>query len=163
MNQRYAIVEFKEESEGMRIYEVVGVTISADPDFAASQGWYVCPDFVQVGYRFNEVEFFPPPDPAAPTKKIKIPKLQFLTLLSNTVGEIKTLGLLQPADLGAASPAQRKFILIYQAAEQIDYRDLFENVDGNPDVPGYAYQFASAGFVTIEEVEALEAAWPYNS
>lgn len=89
--------------------------------------------------------------PAPPVKRPSISKLAFLRLLVGVLEEPLGLALLQPTT---------RFGLIFMAAGQVDYADLFVCVDGDPEEPGYVAQLIAAELVSQAQGAALESAWP---
>jgi hypothetical protein len=99
----------------------------------------------------EEAEILARQQPAPPVKLPNISKLAFLELLVAALGEHRALALLQPTT---------RFGLIFLAASQVDYDDLFIGIDGDPEQACYTAQLLAAEVVTQAEIEALEESWP---
>lgn len=132
------------------IDNVVTNRTMAYPSFGESQGWVAIPDTVQIGWIWDGEKFSAPPLPE-PQKSATITKMQFLTLMSATIGKPRTIQLL-------GSPTE--IAVVYAAAEKIDYDDVFVCVDGDPEQPCYSAQLLAAEAVTQAEVDTLQASWP---
>lgn len=78
-------------------------------------------------------------------------KIRFLMSLHQVLGPERTLAILAPTSM---------FGLIYAAAAEISYDDVFIGLDGDPVAPSYAAQLLAAGLVTEAEIAALMALWP---